>query len=48
MEKQKKHYDAANVDVILFEFSDIVTASGAASGEDAPSTGDWNNSGWTT
>lgn len=29
MEKPKEFYEAAEVEVVLFEFSDIVTASGS-------------------
>ena len=39
MEKLKELYEAAEVEVVLFEFSDIVTASGP-DWVDPPSEGD--------
>lgn len=39
MEKMKEFYEAAEVEVVLFEFSDIVTASNTG-WVDPPSDGD--------
>ena len=50
MEKQKRKnpYEAADVELILFEFSDIVTASGgnqSTSTESPPNQDNWDE--WT-
>lgn len=46
MEKLKENYKAAEVELILFEFSDIVTASSTSTGgglvdNDPNDWGDW-------
>ena len=43
MEKQKKNYSAAEVELILFEIPDIVTASGGGGLNDSDPNdwGDW-------
>ena len=44
--KRKKSYEAADVELILFEFSDIVTTSGGNQGtstETPPSPDNWDD-----
>ena len=51
MEKQRQKYGRAEVEIVLFEFSDIVTTS-IVDTEDrneqtqAPNLGDWDTGGW--
>lgn len=41
MEKLKEFYEAAEVEVVLFEFSDIVTTSGWVDPPNDGDVGDW-------
>ena len=46
--KRKNHYEAADVEIVLFEFSDIVTTSGGNEGtstDTPPSQENWDE--WT-
>ena len=51
MEKRRQTYEKAELEVVLFEFSDIVTASildtdDKSEQTQAPSIGDWDAGGW--
>lgn len=46
MEKLKEIYKEPNVDIILFEFSDIVTTSGGGDDDERPNLGDMGD--WST
>ena len=46
MAKMKKDYEEADVEVVLFEFSDIVTLSTPDDGPTRPDDKDYNSGDW--